>query len=109
VTTCRTRIKLVHVRSDAARSGLQARQVSSAPAATGAKREKLLRLTEDRSVSIVRIGLAETRNFAEGYDAIFGKKRAAAPATAKPAKKATAAKAVKTGAAKKKKKAVKKK
>jgi hypothetical protein len=27
------------------------------------------------SVSIVRIGLAETRNFAEGYGAIFGKKK----------------------------------
>ena len=26
-------------------------------------------------MSIVRIGLAETRHFAEGYDAIFGKKR----------------------------------
>jgi hypothetical protein len=26
-------------------------------------------------VSIVRIGLAESKNFAEGYDAIFGKKQ----------------------------------
>ena len=26
-------------------------------------------------VSIVRIGLAETKKFAEGYDAIFGKKK----------------------------------
>jgi hypothetical protein len=26
-------------------------------------------------VSIVRIGLGETRNFAEGYEAIFGKKK----------------------------------
>jgi hypothetical protein len=26
-------------------------------------------------VSIVRIGLAETKHFAEGYDAIFGKKK----------------------------------
>jgi hypothetical protein len=26
-------------------------------------------------VSIVRVGLAETKNFAEGYDAIFGKKK----------------------------------
>lgn len=35
-------------------------------------------------MSIVRIGLAETKNFAEGYDAIFGGKKAAAakpPAT----------------------------
>ncbi|WP_020469234.1 hypothetical protein [Zavarzinella formosa] len=27
-------------------------------------------------MSIVRIGLAETKDFAEGYDAIFGKKTA---------------------------------
>jgi len=27
-------------------------------------------------MSIVRIGLGETKNFAEGYDAIFGKKAA---------------------------------
>jgi hypothetical protein len=47
-------------------------------------------------VSIVRVGLAETRNFAEGYDAIFGKKKAA-----KPAKKA-APKAAKVGGSKKK-------
>jgi len=26
-------------------------------------------------VSIVRVGLAETKKFAEGYDAIFGKKK----------------------------------
>jgi len=26
-------------------------------------------------VSIIRIGLAETKNFSEGYDAIFGKKK----------------------------------
>jgi hypothetical protein len=26
-------------------------------------------------VSIVRVGLAETRNFANGYSAIFGKKK----------------------------------
>ena len=29
-------------------------------------------------MSIVRIGLAETKNFSEGYDAIFGKKGGAA-------------------------------
>ena len=27
-------------------------------------------------MSIVRIGLAETKNFADGYEAIFGKKKA---------------------------------
>ena len=31
---------------------------------------------EATSVSIVRIGLAETKKFSEGYDAIFGKKQA---------------------------------
>ena len=25
-------------------------------------------------MSLIRVGLAETKNFAEGYDAIFGKK-----------------------------------
>jgi hypothetical protein len=29
-------------------------------------------------VSIVRIGLGETKNFAEGYEAIFGKKKRSA-------------------------------
>jgi hypothetical protein len=47
-------------------------------------------------VSIVRVGLSETRNFAEGYEAIFGKKD-------KPAKKSAA-----KGSSKKKKKAKKK-
>jgi hypothetical protein len=49
-------------------------------------------------VSIVRIGLSETKHFAEGYDAIFGKKKG------KKAKKSTAA----TTQAKKKKPARKK-
>ncbi len=40
-------------------------------------------------MSIVRVGLAETKNFAEGYDAIFGK-RSASTAAKKPAKKAKA-------------------
>ena len=53
-------------------------------------------------MSIVRVGLAETKNFAEGYDAIFGKKSSAAkkPAKTKPAKKP--AKAKKKSSAKKK-------
>ena len=50
-------------------------------------------------VSIVRVGLAENKGFAEGYDAIFGKKPAA------PAGKAQAGKSP----AKKKKKPGKKK
>ncbi|HEV3115509.1 MAG TPA: hypothetical protein VGY58_00560 [Gemmataceae bacterium] len=29
-------------------------------------------------MSIVRIGLGETKNFAEGYEAIFGKKKRSA-------------------------------
>lgn len=36
-------------------------------------------------MSIVRIGLAETKNFSEGYDAIFGRKSAKAKAEKKPA------------------------
>jgi hypothetical protein len=51
-------------------------------------------------VSIVRIGLSETKNFSEGYDAIFGKKKAGQ------AKKAKASAKNSTG--KKKKKAKKK-
>jgi ribosomal protein L9 len=59
-------------------------------------------------VSIVRVGLAETKNFSDGYEAIFGKKtKAAAPAKKKPAKTTKTPK-VKT-AAPKKKKTVKKK
>jgi hypothetical protein len=41
-------------------------------------------------VSIVRIGLAETKKFSEGYEAIFGKsKSGAAPSKAAPKKKAS--------------------
>lgn len=44
-------------------------------------------------MSIVRVGLAETKNFGEGYDAIFGKKKAAKKKPAKAAaKKKTKAK-----------------
>ena len=38
-------------------------------------------------MSIVRIGLAETKHFAQGYDAIFGKKKRAAKAAGAKAKK----------------------
>ena len=46
-------------------------------------------------MSIVRVGLAETRKFAEGYDAIFGKKKdaEAQEAEASPPAKAKASKA----------------
>jgi len=40
-------------------------------------------------VSIVRVGLAETKKFAEGYEAIFGRK--GTQAKKQPAKKTTAA------------------
>ncbi|MCI0641813.1 MAG: hypothetical protein L0Y72_20535 [Gemmataceae bacterium] len=40
-------------------------------------------------MSIVRVGLAETKKFADGYDAIFSKKRGPAKATAKPKKTAS--------------------
>jgi hypothetical protein len=52
-------------------------------------------------VSIVRVGLSETKHFAEGYEAIFGKKKQAA------AKKPKAKAAAKTSRTKNK--AVKKK
>lgn len=40
-------------------------------------------------MSIVRIGLAETKKFAEGYESIFGgKKKKEAPAKGKASKKA---------------------
>jgi len=48
-------------------------------------------------VSIVRIGLAETKNFAQGYDAIFGGKR-------KPVAKKTTKKLPRTAAKKAKSK-----
>jgi ribosomal protein L9 len=43
-------------------------------------------------VSIVRVGLAETKNFAEGYDVIFGNKKGAA----KKAKAPSATRAART-------------
>jgi hypothetical protein len=43
-------------------------------------------------VSIVRVGLAETKNFAEGYEAIFGKKKSAENKKDKPIAKSSAAK-----------------
>ncbi|MFL5338930.1 MAG: hypothetical protein ACJ8F7_02085 [Gemmataceae bacterium] len=48
-------------------------------------------------MSIVRIGLAETKNFSNGYDAIFGKK----PTAKKSAGKAKTAKARKKSGKKK--------
>lgn len=52
-------------------------------------------------MSIVRIGLAESKNFAEGYDAIFGKKKSEGAAKDK---KDAAAKASEPKKPKKKKK-----
>jgi hypothetical protein len=44
-------------------------------------------------MSIVRIGLAETKKFAEGYEAIFGKKNTAKESAQEPsAKRKTSAK-----------------
>ena len=56
-------------------------------------------------MSIVRIGLAETKKFADGYDAIFAKKSAAKSGAKpkKPAKRPRASKA-KAGGKKKSKK-----
>jgi len=39
------------------------------------------------AVSIVRVGLAETKRFSEGYEAIFGKKKAQGKAKTASAKK----------------------
>jgi hypothetical protein len=50
-------------------------------------------------VSIVRIGLAETKGFSDGYDAIFGGKK---PAAARASKKKTSAKRKTAKRAKKK-------
>jgi hypothetical protein len=47
-------------------------------------------------VSIVRVGLAETKNFAEGYEAIFGKKKSAKPKKAPAAAKTGTRKGKKT-------------
>jgi hypothetical protein len=43
-------------------------------------------------MSIVRVGLAETKNFAEGYEAIFGKKKDQEEAKKEEAAKAEEAK-----------------
>jgi hypothetical protein len=60
-------------------------------------------LQEDRFVSIVRVGLAETKNFATGYDAIFGTKPSAKKKTATASKKpAVKLKVTKTKSKKKK-------
>lgn len=48
-------------------------------------------------MSIVRIGLAETNKFSEGYEAIFGKKKKAASATKRPAAKKKAKGGAKKG------------
>jgi hypothetical protein len=54
-------------------------------------------------VSIIRIGLAQTKQFSEGYDAIFGdKKKAAAKPAKKPAKAKAKARPAKKGVKKKK-------
>lgn len=56
------------------------------------------RFVGGHTVSIVRVGLAETKKFSEGYDAIFGKKKAEAdeaPREKKPAKKSSAKKKTK--------------
>jgi hypothetical protein len=48
-------------------------------------------------VSIVRIGLGETKHFAEGYEAIFGKKDQGTKKPAQASGKKTAAKKKKKG------------
>jgi hypothetical protein len=48
-------------------------------------------------VSIVRVGLGETKQFAEGYEAIFGKKKGAQAKKRQGASKASTAKKKKAG------------
>jgi hypothetical protein len=57
------------------------------------------------AVSIIRVGLSERKNYAEGYEAIFGNKQKAAEQQETPAKPKAKTKAkAKAGAAKKAKK-----
>jgi site-specific recombinase len=53
-------------------------------------------------MSIVRLGMAENKNYGDGYDAIFAKKSSAAKKPAMAAKKPTAKKAPAKKPAKKK-------
>jgi len=46
-------------------------------------------------MSIVRVGLGETKKFADGYDAIFGKKKSSAGKKAKSAAASAKSKKVK--------------
>ena len=48
-------------------------------------------------MSIVRVGLAETKQFAEGYDTIFGKKKAPAERPVEEASKTPKKKKKKSG------------
>jgi hypothetical protein len=73
------------------------------------KRLSVAKFLEGNYVSIVRIGLAETRHFAEGYDAIFAKRKKGSQSVAKPTKKSAPPKTAKSSAGKKKKKIAKKK
>ncbi len=43
-------------------------------------------------MSIIRVGLSETKQFAEGYEAIFGKKKPAPKKSKTPKKSASAKK-----------------
>ncbi|MBI2805720.1 MAG: hypothetical protein HYX68_12140 [Planctomycetes bacterium] len=54
-------------------------------------------------MSIVRIGLAETKKFAQGYEAIFGVKKKKAPEDETEGKQDAPKKAAKTGKKKGKK------
>jgi hypothetical protein len=58
-------------------------------------------LIKENHMSIVRVGLGETENFAEGYEAIFGKKDKKAEAKTDEKPKATEEKPKEKKAAKK--------
>jgi hypothetical protein len=55
----------------AARNGKSAKRAGVSPVVHGRELQ-----SEVATVSIVRVGLAETKGFDEGYEAIFGKKKA---------------------------------
>jgi hypothetical protein len=74
-------------------SGLTLRTKGRGAAATADGVGPISRILRRFFVSIVRVGLAETKNFAEGYEAIFGgKKKEGGAKKAKPVAKKGGAK-----------------
>jgi len=55
-------------------------------------KDYLVPVREENYVSITRVGLAETKNFAAGYEAIFGKKKSSENKKTKAAAQSSTAK-----------------